>query len=166
VKAVAGSKAFGVSIVAAAVVVVSAGAALRFVQLGPSTPAPALASSAAVADARARLDRLSAQLDRAQAARPPALPAVPRLPKVTIPARVTLPPGASNAAPEPVVRSVTAVQPKPKGVEVAPTPTTTAAPAPATVTVTTPAVTPTPSGEASDDGGDNGGDDGGNGRGD
>ena len=79
------AKAFLISIVVAALAVAGAAFAMRGMSLGLSAPEPAGIAPAALSASQSRLDRWSAELRKQRAAQPPALPALPRFARVTIP---------------------------------------------------------------------------------
>jgi hypothetical protein len=106
--------------------VAGAAAAIRIVHLGArgSTPAPERVGDSVVAARQAKLDTWQAQLAKARASRPPALPKVPTFAPVVVPAVparqvAAAAPAAPEAdasavtAPKPATQAVTYVQPPP-----------------------------------------------------
>jgi hypothetical protein len=153
-------KAFVVAVLVAATAVAGAAAAMQFVRLGPSPVRPALAPASALAGRQAKLDRLSAALDRARRARPPKLPAKPRFPHVVIPEPVSLAPVAPT---QPVSNRTPPTTPAPSAPVRQPV---TPQPAPPTVTTVVVAPPPATTTGQSDDGQADNGDGGGGGGGD
>lgn len=139
------------SLLLGGVTVAGAAAAMKTVRLGASVAATRTTSvpDAVVAARRRKLDTWSAQLQHAKAARPPALPAVPRYAPVEIPtvpaaleaAAAAPPPAPAPAAPQRVVAGP--VQPAAPGA--APTPVVQTVPA---TTATAPQPAPTVSEDA------------------
>ncbi len=82
-------------------VVAGASAVVRTAHVGRPGPTVDRASDAAVAQRRNRLDRWAASLSKAEEARPPKLPQVPRFAPVSIPQMPAAAPPSSSLASQP-----------------------------------------------------------------
>ncbi len=102
-------QAISISILVGAVAAGGAAAAFRTVHLGQATAAaakPARLPSSVIAARRAKLATWSTSLERARAAKPPALPKLPAFPHVAMPAMPVLQAPVTAAAAAPKVRHV------------------------------------------------------------
>lgn len=108
---------FIVSLLIAGGIVAGAMAATRTVHLGQAAAATPTVADSVITSRRAQLDRFASSLHRAAAAKPPALPKLPKFAPVTIPTVPPPPPArVLTAAPAPATVPSKSEQPKAKHV--------------------------------------------------